>query len=200
MHDKSEVPIPAPTILATTGDDAEHLRVLSRSPHPYRRQKSELLEPSETIIHKPAVTGARNSTDATALLTPTQSTPASDSGTEADDEHVLKGLPAPKARLHKGLRGQNEPISGSSTPLLSPAIVEEESRPAATNGPSRHRPDRIRRSRGERIRRRKEVVRRSAEVLLLASLAGLVGASEDAQPFATRYRRGMYIKHLLNVT
>jgi hypothetical protein len=189
MLGKCEPPSPAPTILATTDDDGEHVRILSRSPHPYHRQRSDLLEPSDILGYKAAVTAARNSTDATAAFTK-ESTPASDSGTEADDEHFLKRLPAPKARLHKGLRGQNELLSGASTPVLSPAIIEEESRPAPTAS-TRNRPDSDKRFRAEKIRRRKELVRRFAEVLLLGCLGGLVHGNHNAQPFIALYRRGM---------
>ena len=111
------------------------LRLLSRSPHPYHRQRFELAHPSERF---------------NANLPPTQSTPRSaqntddegkespkflsridreptnsDSGTEADDEHFLKGLPAPRLRPHKGLRDVDGNISSSPSPLLSPAILEE---------------------------------------------------------------------------
>ncbi|OIW29792.1 hypothetical protein CONLIGDRAFT_596672 [Coniochaeta ligniaria NRRL 30616] len=196
MHDKSELPNPAPIITATTDDeDGEHLRILSRSPHPYHRQKSDLLEPSDIIVYNAAVAVTRKSTDATALFTK-ESTPASDSGTEADDEHFLKRLPAPKARLHKGLRGQNEPLSGTSTPLLSPAICEEEARPAPT-APTRGRLDSNKRSKAEKIRRRKELVRRFSEVLLLVCLGGLVHANQDVQPFVTIYRRELAVGFLL---
>ena len=54
------------------------------------------------------------------------SVPGSDSGTEADDEHFLKGLPAPRSKLHKGLRGMNEVLSGVSTPLR-PAFSHQRS-------------------------------------------------------------------------
>jgi hypothetical protein len=49
----------------------------------------------------------------------------SDSGTEADDEHFLKGLPAPKRRPHKGLRGGDRVLSGSPSPLVLPAVLNE---------------------------------------------------------------------------
>lgn len=179
MHDKSEIPNPAPAIIETTTEpDGEQLRILSRSPHPYHRNKSELLEPSDILALK-------------AAFFTKESTPASESGTEADDEHFLKRLPAPKARLHKGLRGQNEPLSGSSTPLASAALCEEAT--AAPVTPSRLRLDGSRRSKAEKTRRRKEIVRRAAEVLLLACLGGLVHTNQDARPYITLYTRGMLV-------
>src|SRR5690606_18758823 len=98
---------------------------LSRSPKPYHRQNFELLEPSDCISHN-AHQGFRPAYPS--RLTPGANLPrdspfVSDSGTEADDEHYLKGLPAPKVRLHKGLRGRNEALSGSSSPMLSPTIT-----------------------------------------------------------------------------
>ncbi|KAI1432651.1 hypothetical protein GGR50DRAFT_580759 [Xylaria sp. CBS 124048] len=87
--------------------DPDNLRLLSRSPHPYHRQISGILEPS--TIDRPI----------------RRSPPPTDSGTEADDEHFLKGLPAPR-RLHKGIRGQPENSSGASTPFLAyPATRDE---------------------------------------------------------------------------
>lgn len=191
MHDKPELRTPASTNTAITDEDGEQLRTLSRSPHPYHRQKSELLAPSDILVYKADVTVAGKSTDVAGLFTK-ESTPASDSGTEADDEHFLKRLPAPKAKLHKGLRGQSEPLSGTSTPLLSPTILEEEAGPCPT-APLRGRLDSKQRSNAEKTRRRKEVIRRCAEVLLLVYLGGLVHASQDVQPFIKRYQRGMLL-------
>lgn len=189
MHDNYEVPAPSPRTPATIDDNGVDLRFLSRSPHPYHRQRSELLEPSDILAYKAAVAVARNSTDATSLFAK-GSTPVSDSGTEADDEHVLKRLPAPKARLHKGLRGQNEPLSGSSTPVLSPATVEEQCRlvPTAITRNKRHSK---KRSGAEATRRRKELVRRSVEVLLLGCLGALVRENHHVRAYVALYQRGM---------
>jgi hypothetical protein len=187
MPEKLEPPASLPAIIATADEDAESLRRLSRSPHPYHRQKSELLEPSGILVYRAAASGGQRSVDAAGYTK--ESTPASDSGTEADDEHFLKRLPAPKASLHKGLRGQNEASSGTSTPLLSPAVLEEEGRRTLT-GASRDRLEN-RRSKGENVRRRKEFVRRSAEVFLLLCLGGLVQANQDVQPFTKIWRNGM---------
>lgn len=190
MHDNSALHTPSPSIRATTDDDGDHLRLLSRSPHPYHRQKSELLEPSDILVYRAAASpAARNSADAASLFA-RESTPASDSGTEADDEHVLKRLPAPKARSHKGLRGQNEPLSGTSTPMLSPAITEEQYTPARSAA-TRNRREGKRLSGVETIRRRKELVRRSAEVLLLGCLGALVLADQNVQAYTALYHRGM---------
>ncbi|KAK4453206.1 phosphatidate cytidylyltransferase [Podospora aff. communis PSN243] len=177
-------------------DDREQLRILTRSPHPYHRQSSELLEPSDRLVYNgnigiPAAVSTSldgSQTPAYLLRVPSfakDSGPASESGTEADDEHFLKGLPAPKQRLHKGLRGKNEPLSGSSTPILSPAVLEEEGRKTSL-GPNQ---ERDKRNIVEKSRRRKELIRRGAEILLLACQGGLIASNRDAQPFIRLYRR-----------
>lgn len=129
--------------LAAVGD-ADGLRLLSRSPHPYHHRNTDLLHPADrlhahiTVVNddtadlvdvgtsharrdRPAPLSSPGSalslvSFASSFLK--DSTPASDSGTEADDEHFLKGLPAPRSKPHKGLRGMNEVLSGMSTPLL----------------------------------------------------------------------------------
>lgn len=164
-------------------DDRDQLRILSRSPHPYHRQSSDLLDPSDRLVY-----GAAK-----------DSTPASESGTEADDEHFLKGLPAPKARLHKGLRGMNEALSGSSTPLLSPAILEEEGRRASLDL-NHGQTLREKRSAAETSRRRKEVIRRGGEVLLLVCQACLLASNGDVQPFLVTHQRGMSVSLRWNCT
>ena len=116
--------------------EADELRLLSRSPHPYARQNHELLEPSASFSFPsrrgiPTSSADRapvRSTTAYPSLSSRENTPSSDSGTEADDEHFLKGLPAPRSKLHKGLRGLNEVISGTSTPLPSPAFPDDPDR------------------------------------------------------------------------
>jgi len=183
-------------------DDREQLRILTRSPHPYHRQSSDLLEPSDRLIydaHNPnptlaISTGLDGSQTPSSLLRAPyftkDSTPASESGTEADDEHFLKGLPAPKQRLHKGIRGKNEPLSGSSTPFLSPAVLEEEGRRTYLS-PSLGALEREKRNLVERSRRRRELTRRGAEILLLICQGGLITTNRDVQPFIRLYRKGM---------
>ncbi|KAK5656293.1 hypothetical protein OQA88_4673 [Cercophora sp. LCS_1] len=174
--------------LSDTEDDRQQLRILSRSPHPYHRQSSDLLDPSDRLVYGTIPNGAAASSHSF----PKDSTPVSESGTEADDEHFLKGLPAPKARLHKGLRGVNEALSGSSTPLLSPAILEDEGRKTSLDL-NHGQTLREKRSAAERSRRRKEIIRRSGEVLLLACQGGLVASNRGAQPFLQAYRRELVL-------
>lgn len=156
-------------------DHDSRRRIPSRSPHPYHRQKSELLEPSNRFAYRASIA---NPFPSFAKESPA----ASESGTEADDEHFLRGLPAPRARLHKGLRGKNEPLSGTSTPLLSPAVLEEEGRQTCLSQDKR--------GATERIRRRKEVIRRVTEVLLLVCQGGMVASNADVQPFLRLHKKG----------
>ncbi|KAK4179512.1 hypothetical protein QBC36DRAFT_206872 [Triangularia setosa] len=165
-------PPPNQTTAENADDDPDALRALSRSPHPYHRQSFELLEPSDCLISRNEPFPALGK----------DSTPPSDSGTEADDEHFLKGLPAPKARLHKGLRGKNESLSGTSTPWLSPAVLEEEGRKTSLG--INHGEKRVA---AERVRRRKEIIRRITEILLLGFQGGIVVLNPDVQPHVRIY-------------
>lgn len=129
------------------------------------------------------------------------SSPASDSGTDADDEHFLKGLPAPRTRLHKGLRGGSEPLSGTSTPMLSPAILEEEGRNAADS-----RKEKARYGGGgdggdgpavrpcwyslDIFRRRKVLVRRAFEAAIVASMWLMLWQNRQVRPLITAWSRG----------
>ena len=189
-------PDPNPALCTSDVDeDGEELRILNRSPHPYHRQSYELLEPSERLhAGATATTTGFEGTDSLGYgsrgtLFAKDLTPGSESGTEADDEHFLKGLPAPKVRLHKGLRGMNEPLSGTSTPFLSPALLEEEGRKSLSNL-SQGSFERDKRGSAERSRRRKEVIRRGAEILLLVCQGGLIASNWDVQPFLRLYRKG----------
>lgn len=186
-------PAPAP-IGSSSADEASHdgLRALSRSPHPYHRLPSELLEPTDRVAPtSPSSAPSLSSFPSFAKESPL----ASESGTEADDEHFLKGLPAPRARLHKGLRGRNEQLSGTSTPLPWPAVLEEEAegrKPHWTAGHGEY-------ERGDRKgaaecmrRRRRELVRRVAEVLLLACQARMVASNPDVRPLLRAYCKGNY--------
>jgi len=183
---------PAPIAISSGDETGEGLRILSRSPHPYHRRNFELLDPSDTLVY-----GTGADADAAHELRngpssfTKDSTPASDSGTEADDEHFLKRLPAPKTRLHKGLRGQNEPLSGTSTPLPSPALLLEEGR-VAQHRPRQELFARSKRLSGDIVRRRKEIIRRLTEVALLACLGYFVQANQHVQPFLVLWKRGTY--------
>ncbi|KAF7533911.1 hypothetical protein G7054_g6690 [Neopestalotiopsis clavispora] len=180
-------------------DDRDALRLLSRSPHPYHRQKSELLEPSGSISSSTTARSApqhngdgyhiRSRTSYPAVSRDT--TPTSDSGTEADDEHFLKGLPAPRTKLHKGLRGRNELLSGTSSPFPSPAYLEDETkRTSYITAESKKdlKAEKERQIKAETSKRTKVIIRRITEVLLLGSLGVVVYTGEQVHPVLYKWR------------
>lgn len=177
----------------SASEDHDSLRILSRSPHPYHRLSSEILESSARLSCDTEADGSVPHSSGTSIHAfpsfARESPLASESGTEADDEHFLKGLPAPKTRLHKGLRGRNEHLSGASTPMLSPAVLEEEGRKTHLS-PSDGAFERDKRSPAERARRRKEFVRRGTEVLLLLCQGGMVATNPQVRPFLQMHQKG----------
>lgn len=84
----------------------------------------------------------------------------------------------------------NEALSGSSTPLLSPALLEEEGRKASLDL-NHGQILREKRSATEISRRCKELTRRSGEVLLLVCQGCLVASNGNVRPFLEMHRRGM---------
>ncbi|KAK3685570.1 hypothetical protein B0T22DRAFT_222283 [Podospora appendiculata] len=181
---------PTPARARTTSPEDDHRqhgrRIPSRSPHPYHRQSTELLEPSGRLIR--LATATQKPPGAPADQLRRDSPPPSESGTEADDEHFLKGLPAPKTRLHKGLRGKQELLSASSTPSLSPAILEEEGRRIELDL-GHHIFERDKRGPAEQTRRRKEFVRRAVEVLLLVGQGVALALNGDVQHHLRLYKK-----------
>ncbi|CAL3963404.1 unnamed protein product [Diplocarpon coronariae] len=167
------------------------LRWLSRSPHPYHRQCFELPYGSEkfndTNANTPPPRSPLRSTQTTDddelqewrhLSRGAREFPNSDSGTEADDEHFLKGLPAPRLRPHKGLRGADSDSLGSPSLLLSPALVDGNF--SMQNGFLRQKiadvPAGESERAAERFRRKRktEVVRRSSEAAILCFVGGIL--------------------------
>ncbi|KUJ15380.1 uncharacterized protein LY89DRAFT_698186 [Mollisia scopiformis] len=189
-------------------DDA--LRRLSRSPHPYHRQQFELPYGSEKFsTNAPPLRSHLRSTQNTD--DEEQDTPrhmpedfkdaykgstGSDSGTEADDEHFLKGLPAPKLRPHKGLRGFEASLSGTPSPILSPAILDEDS--TRSQGYLRQKkavvpvlPDEETRKLADKVRRKRnvEVIRRCSETSILFFLAAMLCCDPEIRKLLHFWRR-----------
>lgn len=189
---------PGPSMTNGTTDDdlndKENIRLLSRSPHPYHRQNWELLEPSDRVITTASSIPALGSDDVRDQLLPTtgftkDSPPTTDSGTEADDENYIKRLPAPKARLHKGLRGRPEALSGSGTPLLTP--IPGDGDPDGLVLKNKVRIREVQRKRqADNIKRRKEVFRRGTEVLILSALTKLVISNPTVKPVVALWGKG----------
>lgn len=171
--------------------EQDALRLLTRTPQPYHHQNSDkfaLSPESSTSFAQHERDGSVLSPTAFPNI-PREQTPSSCSGTEADDEHFLKGLPAPRLRLHKGLRGRNEVLSGTSTPIPSPAILEEEGRGLPYNF------KKVAASKGSRagvdgLKRRKEIIRRLFELVIIGSIGIIVQANSDVKPLLRRWNRG----------
>ncbi|KAH6626897.1 hypothetical protein B0J18DRAFT_449481 [Chaetomium sp. MPI-SDFR-AT-0129] len=190
-----------PTGPANSDEDHDRLRILSRSPHPYHRLNTELLEPSDRFTYPGPTAAASDGNASNASSISAQPFPAfardspltSESGTEADDEHFLKGLPAPKAKSSKGLRGRNEALSGTSTPLPSPAVLEEEGRKKNLQVGHVGGYERNKRGAADRVRRRKELIRRATEVLLLVCQGGMVASNPDARLSLRLYQKELLV-------
>ncbi|KAF5679001.1 phosphatidate cytidylyltransferase [Fusarium circinatum] len=167
-------------------DEQDSLRVRSRSPHPYHHQNTDLPHLSDRFtLRNRQAQSAKTSDDAPHEPSPTtwpsflkDSPQTSDSGSEADDEHYLKGLPAPKANLHKGLRGLNEPLSGSSTPLPSPALLDGHVIRTVDKPPMPTETPETKRLLEALKKRRRVVVRRITEAGIVLAL-GLMVASNS---------------------
>lgn len=170
--DSSSVSTTGPEYNHEHGPEQDVLRLLSRTPQPYHHQNFELPHPAEHLDHSNTST-PKSTAHYHLPFAKDSSGLSSDSGTEADDEHFLKGLPAPKGRSHKGLRGRNELHSGTSTPLLSPAILEEQGHRVSSRA-SIHDCNVVNvtkyRVATDRSRKRKEAIRRVTECLVLGCL------------------------------
>lgn len=180
-------------------EEQDNLRVLNRSPHPYHHQSSELPHPSEQPTSRRQGTASSrlgsDSTQPSPSVPPTyskESTPASDSGTDADDEHFLKGLPPPKLRPHKGLRGKNEVISGTSTPVLSPAVLQEPVPAAGRKASLGGKKSEDKATVPDAIRRRKILVQRALEAGIIITLARMIQANKLLSPVLDTWRKGIH--------
>ena len=197
----------------TLREDA--LRRLSRSPHPYHRQAFELPYGSERFstnaptLRSP-LRSAQNTDDDEELTSPRSQSEScresanSDSGTEADDEHFLKGLPAPKLRPHKGVRGQDGILSGTPSPLLSPAIFEDDSQKLEGYVrqriiPSINLNEEDARKAVEKLRhkRRVEIVRRAAEAGILILVTGILCLDSQVRQLLHFWKRGTHDSFIL---
>lgn len=157
-------------------------RQLSRSPHPYYRRSSTLLEVDNGL------TGNEGSFQQTRSwrVTPRSS---SDSGTEADDEStgILKGLPAPPTRPRKGLRGirEKDESPDSSSALEQPWLLQQKTRTR-----NRAYVEAVEASRKAKRRRRVGLLRRLSETLLLLAVGCIVASRGEARKAAWMWNRG----------
>lgn len=165
------------------------IRALNRTPKPYHHQSAELPHLAERFVAREETAEALSPPTASAAYL-RDSPPVSDSGTEADDEHFLKGLPAPRVRLHKGLRGHSEFPSGVSTPLADPVAVEEAQAQAVEKALLTQQRS-VKRHLIDAARRNKVLVRRATEACLVASLGCMVVSNPRVSPLMSVWRRGM---------
>lgn len=177
-------------------EDNDEIRALSRSPHPYHHLNTELPHPAHRIVYRSsnATSSPPKTSSAESSRTPSpfpsftkDSSQGSDSGTEADDEHFLKGLPAPRVRLHKGLRGRNEVISGTSTPLLSPENHDD----GDAIQQLKQKEQKLRFWEDRNYRRTKELIRRVSEFIIVGSLFAVVRSNPNVTPIASAWSRGL---------
>lgn len=125
----------------------------------------------------------------------------SDSGTEADDEHFLKGLPAPRLKPHKGLRGENGSMSSTPSPLLSPAILDDEirwkenrrTRSALPTSKILTEDEQRKIVEKFRQRRRIEIIRRTTEAFLLCFVGVIIYRSQGVKEILYLWRNGMLL-------
>lgn len=185
---------------------ADALRLLSRSPKPYHRQQFELSHAAESLSKAQSSAPSRHHTDdedSRSARPPAGSyheSTNSESGTEADDEHFLKGLPAPRLRLHKGLRGADVPYSNTPSPQLSPTLVSVEVprisgaavfRPSASANAIRQSQERT-----TRKRRNIEILRRTIELGLLWGVAGILCLKQEVWRLLIFWGKGGYFCRL----
>lgn len=170
---------------------------LSRSPHPYHRQQFELPYSSEQInsnVPQAPTPSLPTQLDDNEGRTDIRQSLAgyrdsnSDSGTEADDEHFLKGLPAPKSRPHKGLRNADGSVSNSPSPLLSPAILDDEIqnisgfiRKGPATSAAQNEEDASRAVKWLQRKRRVEIVRRVTEAGILVFVGGVLCLNREVR-------------------
>ncbi|KAL1964615.1 hypothetical protein VTN77DRAFT_6789 [Rasamsonia byssochlamydoides] len=169
-------------------------RPFSRSPHPYHRKSSRLLEQPGELPS--AENGNTSGQMPIWMMTPPRT--SSDSGTEADDESTgfLRGLPAPPVRPRKGLR-----TTAGTTPPDDPALwlannlpwslfVRSPSRSSrGSSGEESYRNSSALRREVTVRKRRNEVLRRLVETALLVFTGVVVFLREDVRLLALSWHR-----------
>ncbi len=179
-----------------------HTQHLSRSPHPYYRNRDTVLQDNGTHVSAARGSGFTPTLgtsqverragatyfDADHRKRRKNTSSPSESGTEADDEKAgsLLRLPAPPARLRKGLKGLNS--SGTASPLLTPSYLDEEPRRLGLESRKRRREslqsptytdEETVRLREKFVRRRRaELIRRISETILLGSV-GFISCHDE---------------------
>ena len=181
-------------------EGGEELQLLRRSPHPYLRHRDQIHRQSssgrdDADLQEQTRCGSADDTmrddDGRKRRKPVSQSP-SESGTEADDEgcSLVKALPAPPLRPHKGLRDPRAYGTEEwATPLLTPTQIDDEARKFSdryfnssnnTNNKRTRKGDggdtdeEARAARQKYLqRRRNELLRRTTEATLLAGIVVL---------------------------
>jgi hypothetical protein len=203
MAEQLKPPLP-PSHASTLREDS--VRRLSRSPHPYHRQKSELANASERFSAIPppnrpfrsAASTDHEAPDSQAMVSEGgRESTNSDSGSEADDEHFLKGLPAPRLRPPKGLRGADGSLSNTPSPLLSPAILDEaiqegfgSSTRTSTSPEALNEKELQKAVEMLRQKRKVEIVRRVTESGILGFVAVILCLNPEVRELVSLWRKG----------
>lgn len=169
---------------------AEDLRQFTRSPHPYHRSR-------RLFSRTPSEQGDRLQPERAPSYSKASRTP-SDSGTEADDEStgVLRGLPAPPVRPHKGLRAGGNGAGDSDAWLPSlqpwPSLVRSSTKGSRGSSGEEAGGKAAERTRIKR-RARVEILRRLLETALLLSVGVVVLLQRDARSLAWAWKKGRSI-------
>ena len=190
----------------------------SRSPRPYSKQKSNVLQDvgnTTAYIQNRLVSPSRTDSspshgenghtyfDTDHRRRWNYSSSRSDSGTEADDERErgsLLSLPAPPIRPRKGLKGHDG--SGTESPLLTPSYLDAESRRLDSRAHIKLREslqnqsctdEETNKLRQKFIqRRRAELIRRVSETTLMVAIGFIVGSRDSG--WLWRLRVGGYLQ------
>jgi dolichol kinase len=209
MSQHSEPPDSPADALAPADTEHEQFR---RSPHPYLRHKDQIRKhsPDRTPTVPPQSSSPPRTSDHTISdedgrkRRKTASQSPSESGTEADDEGygIIKALPAPPLRLHKGLRESG--IEGATSPLLTPTQIDDEGRKLSEGyfsgskrskprGDASHTDEETRAAKQKYLqRRRNELVRRTTETALLAGIGVLAVRGSGCWGKLLGWHRGQF--------
>lgn len=155
---------------------------LERSPHPYYRRSDSI---RQHAAGKPSPPTSQ----------PTSRSESTESGTEADDEKgaILRGLPAPPIRSHKGLRGSTpRGLSPAASPLPTPSAAKDKAFfETAADQQAPNRAEERRKQEAYLKRKKAEVVRRITETVLLGTICILIwqsaGGSKQLKPWLAEF-------------
>ncbi|EOA81078.1 dolichol kinase [Exserohilum turcicum] len=179
----------SPTPALGAADESD-IPLFRRSPHPYLRHGDEIqgqsLEQPPALALGPRSHSHTRPGEGGMKRRELASQSPSESGTEADDEgcNLVKALPAPPLRPHKGLRSlRPRETGGWASPLLTPTQIDDEGGKFSDGfvngsqsrekrkGSIYHTDEEARAAKQKYLqRRRNELLRRTTETALLAGI------------------------------